>query len=797
MTSWRVAPWILLLSSACSEPGEVVAGGVDAVCWPALPVEEGSGRVLRAVLSVSLAPGLVPGETATYTISGADPGETVILGGSLQGTGVGPCPAQLGGLCVDLVPPLVNLGSAVADGSGVATVTGPVPALPVGTDVAVQAVARRGVGGASSVKSDARTDTVHAPWVSGLASRPANATCLAPSDGPLHDRTIGVQRAFPLLTFDKPVEMLQPPGNADEWWIVEKTGRVWRFADDDATTTMDLVIDLSGVVHSTPQEMGLLGLAFHPDFELNGQVFLSYDVSVGNQLYDEIHRYTSLDGGLTLDPSTEELVLSIPDPYTNHNGGKLAFGWDGYLYYGVGDGGSAGDPGNRAQNTNVLLGKMLRFDVDGGMPYAIPPDNPFAGGGGAPEIYAWGMRNPWRWSFDRGTGDLWVGDVGQNLWEEVDIVELGGNYGWDWKEGFACYTAGCSTVPGLVDPLVSYDPGGAAAIIGGFVYRGSLIPDLVGTYVFADYYTNRIDGIVFDGLGQPSITGLTNVAGFQPSSFAEDADGELYVLEYTNEVWRIVPPVGNPPVDDFPVLLSETGCVDPNDPTLPGPGLIPFEPNSKLWSDDAAKTRWMAIPDGETVTIGPDGDWDFPVGSVLMKEFQIDGHRIETRLLVRHDDGTWAGYAYAWDAGETDATLVEGGATVPTTQGDWRIPSTAECLQCHTQAAGRTLGPRTEQLNRDLDFGGTTGNQVHTLASIGWFTDAPAEHPDLLPALPDPSVPSTVEGRSRSYLDGNCSHCHRPGGPGQGDLDFRYTTADPGGCGLAPTSGDVGVPGSL
>ncbi|MCA9572059.1 MAG: hypothetical protein KC656_29675, partial [Myxococcales bacterium] len=194
MTSWRVAPWILLLSSACSEPGEVVAGGVDAVGWPALPVEEGSGRVLRAVLSVSLAPGLVPGETATYTISGADPGETVILGGSLQGTGVGPCPAQLGGLCVDLVPPLVNLGSAVADGSVVATVTVPVPALPVGTDVAVQAVARLGVGGASSVKSDARTDTVHAPWVSGLASRPANATCLAPSDGPLHDRTIGVQR---------------------------------------------------------------------------------------------------------------------------------------------------------------------------------------------------------------------------------------------------------------------------------------------------------------------------------------------------------------------------------------------------------------------------------------------------------------------------------------------------------------------------------------------------------------------------------------------------------------------------
>jgi uncharacterized repeat protein (TIGR03806 family) len=252
-------------------------------------------------------------------------------------------------------------------------------------------------------------------------------------------------------------------------------------------------------------------------------------------------------------------------------------------------------------------------------------------------------------------------------------------------------------------------------------------------------------------------------------------------------------------VDDFPTLLSQTGCVDPADPSVPVAAMIPYEPNAWLWSDAATKSRWLALPDGATITVGADGDWDLPIGSVLLKQFRVGGQLVETRLFVRHDDGRWAGYSYAWRADGSDADLALSGATVATPSGDWRTPSAAECLQCHTAAAGSTLGLETGQLNGFRPYGAVSANQLSTLDQIGMFSAPLGLHPDQLPTVPryaDPAA-GTAEERARAYLHANCSMCHRPGGTTPVDLDFRYTTADPGGCGEPPSQGDLGVPGAL
>ena len=293
----------------------------------------------------------------------------------------------------------------------------------------------------------------------GLDQRPANATCVAPARqaGPAAVQLID---AFPdLASFSAPLGFFQAPGDDSRWFVMERAGRVQVFDNVAGVNTRSLFVDIASRV-STAGEGGLLGLAFHPDFAVNGQVFLSY---TRPGLVSVVARFRSLDGGLTLDANNPEIVIEINQDFQNHNGGAIAFGPDGYLYIGLGDGGSAGDPNDRAQDRTNLLGAMLRLDVDGAAPYAIPAGNPSAGNAtcpadhssptNCPEIYAWGFRNPWRWSFDAATGDLWLGDVGQGSWEEVDVVELGGNYGWDCREGANNFTMtrppSCATATGL------------------------------------------------------------------------------------------------------------------------------------------------------------------------------------------------------------------------------------------------------------------------------------------------------------------------------------------------------------
>jgi uncharacterized repeat protein (TIGR03806 family) len=652
----------------------------------------------------------------------------------------------------------------------------------------------------------------------GLDSRPSNTTCLAPARPMVSGGGVSVAKSFPNLSFNIPVAMRQPPGDSSTWWLIEKTGNVYTFPNNQNAmqTDVKLVANLASLINASYNETGLLGIDFHPNYQTNKYVYFSYSAPAASSpvnVRSTVARFTVQNDG-TVDKTQPTLVFPPDDsspniydkPYDNHNGGNILFGPDGYLYFGIGDGGSGGDPGNRSQNTMLPQGKMMRVDVDNipmGKRFGIPADNPFANGmGGLPEIYAWGLRNPWRWSFDKGTGDMWVGDVGQDAYEEVDLLKLGGNYGWHIKEGFHCYSQTPCMVPGLTDPIVEYPhPGGngPASITGGYIYRGSAIPAAVGTYFYADETNGDFYYIAYDPTGAPSHTLVGSGLLGNPTSFAEGLDGELYVLDYNGGIFA-VKAAGAAMPSTIPAKLSQTGCVDPNDPTKPAAGLIPYGVNTPLWSDGAEKARWMAIPDGQQIHVGSDGDWDLPIGTILMKQFSLGGKPVETRLLMHHPDDVWAGYTYEWNDAGTDADLLPAGKTKQVGAQKWTYPSRSECLSCHTLAAGRSLGLETAQLNGDFTYASTNriSNQVHTLDHIGMF-DAPIGDPSTLPALSAPTSMAPLEDRARSYLHANCSFCHRPMSTGQGPADYRYSTPFKmtNACGAMPQEGDLGVMGAL
>jgi glucose/arabinose dehydrogenase len=287
-------------------------------------------------------------------------------------------------------------------------------------------------------------------------------------------------------------------------------------------------------------EMGLLSVAFHPQYATNGRFFVNYTAD-GGSLRTVVAEYRVSSSDPNLADPAERVLLEIAQPFRNHNGGLNLFGPDGMLYIGMGDGGSGGDPLNNGQRLDTLLGKLLRIDVDGGRPYRVPPDNPFAGRAGTrPEIWAFGLRNPWRFSFDRATGRLFLADVGQNRWEEIDLIEKGGNYGWRIMEGAHCFDPpeGCVRA-GLQMPIAEYPTSLGCAVTGGYVYRGSRIRHLVGRYLFADYCGGQLWSLRESGGRWVMETLLTTE--LQISSFGEDQAGELYLVDHRGAVYRIVP----------------------------------------------------------------------------------------------------------------------------------------------------------------------------------------------------------------------------------------------------------------
>ena len=344
--------------------------------------------------------------------------------------------------------------------------------------------------------------------------------------------------AYPELSFERPVCLAQPPDGSNRLFVCEQAGRIRSF---DATradvTTAAVFLDIVPLVRSQNNEEGLLALAFHPRFASNGFFYVYHSAS--NPLRNVLARYHAGPAGA--EPGSRQVVLEIPKPFGNHNGATLVFGSDGFLYVSIGDGGAGGDPNENAQNLGVLLGKILRIDVDrsdGLRPYAIPADNPFAGTAGARgEIWAWGLRTVWRMTFDRQDGTLRAADVGQDRWEEIDRIVRGGNYGWDLREGRHPFEPRDTTAE-LIDPVWEYSHDEGASITGGFVYRGTRLSALRGVYVYADYVAGTIWGLHSDN----GVVSRNEVLVHQPrniSSFGETADGELLLLAFDGRIHRL------------------------------------------------------------------------------------------------------------------------------------------------------------------------------------------------------------------------------------------------------------------
>ncbi|MFH5832621.1 PQQ-dependent sugar dehydrogenase [Halalkalibaculum sp. DA384] len=351
--------------------------------------------------------------------------------------------------------------------------------------------------------------------------------------------------AFPHLSFTRPVDLQYPPDGSNRLFVVEQRGVITFFENTAETAEKTPFLDIEERVDDRGNEEGLLGLAFHPDFEQNGYFYLNYTT---NNSTTRISRFTlSDDNPQQADPASEKVILSFEQPYGNHNGGQVSFGPDGYLYIAVGDGGAGGDPQEHGQNRSTLLGTILRIDVDrreGNRNYAIPPDNPFYDNsqGYREEIYAYGLRNPWRFSFDAETGQLWTGDVGQNAYEEIDIIENGGNYGWNTMEGNHCFNPreGCDQ-SGLELPVLEYSQSnGDRSVTGGFVYRGPSLTELTGQYIYADYESGRIWALDFSDMDNPVNT-LLYRADFGISSFGVDQDNELYICGFDGKIHKLVP----------------------------------------------------------------------------------------------------------------------------------------------------------------------------------------------------------------------------------------------------------------
>ncbi len=382
----------------------------------------------------------------------------------------------------------------------------------------------------------------------GLSALTPIATACGQDQAPSAvEPSIEVERAWPKLKFKLPLFMTPAGDGSGRLFVIEKEGMIRVFDAGQETTKSKVFLDIREQVSVRENEEGLLGIAFHPEYKDNGLFYLHYSSSTNDKTGTLSEFRVSKDDGDKADASSERILLEQKQPWRNHNGGMICFGPDGYLYMALGDGGAGGDPQGNGQNLSTLLGAILRIDVntkDEGLEYGIPKDNPFIKKpeGARPEIWAYGLRNVWRFSFDRKTGDLWAGDVGQNRWEEVDIVISGGNYGWHAREGFAQFSKKNPLDPKeTIEPIAVYGRKEGMSITGGYVYRGKRFPSLQGSYFYGDFVTRNFWRITKQEDGSYKNAIALKSSEVVIASFAEDADGELYVLNYAGEIYRVVP----------------------------------------------------------------------------------------------------------------------------------------------------------------------------------------------------------------------------------------------------------------
>ena len=638
----------------------------------------------------------------------------------------------------------------------------------------------------------------------GIDRRTNFAGVVVPTDS-TEPGSISVAETFSGLTFELPVFLAAVP-DEDRLIVVEQKGRVYVFENDSDVSIKNTLLDLSEVVlfEGGYDEQGLLGFAFDPNFSTNRYVYVHYSAASPRRSIVSRFRWDAATDRVVLD--TEKQLLWVAQPYSNHNGGMLAFGpLDGYMYIAFGDGGSGGDPDGNGQNGMTLLGTILRIDVHPQDPtnaYDIPLDNPFRDNENVrDEIYAMGLRNPWRFSFDRQKGDLWAADVGQNRLEEIDIVEAGENYGWCAFEGTERY-AGCSTTlpdSSFVPPIHEYGRTEGASITGGYVYRGTQLPSLFGTYVYGDFVSGSVWSL---GYGGSSVLFNTTIGTImQLASFGEGNDGELFLIARSGEIYGLEESSGG---SSLPTKLSSTNIFSDLITLAPAPGFIEYDVNVSSYSSGAKMRRWLAIPNDSGIDFNSTGRWVYPSGSVLVQHFEMQMderdadsmRRLETRVLVRRVAGDWTGYTYRWNESETEAVLVGRretesllitSATGGITSVDYDFLSSSDCLMCHNNTAGFALGAKTRQLNRDFAYATLTDNQLRSYNHIDLFSVSikRATEYEAFKSTPD----------AREYLDVNCSNCHRPSANNGLALDFRVDTdeTDMGVVDVAPIRGDLGI----
>jgi uncharacterized repeat protein (TIGR03806 family) len=644
-----------------------------------------------------------------------------------------------------------------------------------------------------------------------------------------------MELAFPKLVFNNPLLLTTAPG-LNRFFVCEQFGKIYSFPIDPNVAKADLVIDLRKDLQSWDKAKvsgvdELYGLAFHPQFVKNRYCYVCYILrGKGPARLPEgsrISRFTippspsgrgaGGEGPPRIDPASEKVIFTWQAG--GHNGCDIHFGPDGFLYISTGDGAGPNPPDTlkAGQDLSRLFSKILRIDVDheeNGKPYAIPADNPFTKTPKArPEIWAYGFRNPWRMSFDRQTGDLWVGDVGWEAWEMIYRVQKGGNYGWSITEGpQVVHPEGTRGPTPILPAALAFPHTEAASITGGYVYRGKRFPELAGVYLCGDWVTRKVWGTRFDGdkivWHKELAVGKERVV-----AFGEDHDKEIYIVSHADKgaIFRLA---ANEAVKnyraDFPKKLSETGLfASVKDHTI-APGVVPFSINAELWADHASANRFVAVPGSSPIKIydsqppwpNNSGEVFFPKDGVLAKTFTLEmergnpksRRRLETQVL--HFDGVnWQGYTYAWNDEQTDATLVgakgldrnltviDAKAPGGKREQRWHYPSRAECMTCHNPWNGYTLAFNAAQLNRNHDYGGVIDNQQRAL-----------QHADLITYLKrdwnagteKPRPPSTehladqfdgaasLDDRARAYLHVNCSHCHQFGAGGTALIDLRF-----------------------
>lgn len=648
-------------------------------------------------------------------------------------------------------------------------------------------------------------------------------------------------------------------------------GRIQRVDNLSTTPTVGTFMDLEAYLESAPvntplaaasnSENGMLSFVFHPNYNENGYFYVYFSLTVAGQLHQRLARFqaTGAPGNYrnatSADPATMMPILTIRDAAGNHNGGDLAFGPDGHLYLSLGDEGGGGDQYNNSRFINKnFWGQLLRLAVAdriGGVDvfpagsidpnphsqptstshpsaihpgtYKIPADNPFIGfttwhgqtfaaSTVRTEIYATGLRNPFRFSFDPPTGRLFLADVGQGTYEEVNLVTKGGNYGWSWREGMHPYYVSATNPPRFPDnsagttnvPPPSFDPEDPIfeynrtddgiihgnSICGGLVYRGHDLTELQGKYLVADTFGGGGIIAAFTETSPGAWTGQRLAVRAQIVDFGTDPrNGEPLLCSLLGTIWRLARTgtTGTPP----PATLSATGAFSNTASLTPAAGLVAYDPNVSFWSDGAVKSRWFAIRNTtDTFTFSATDNWTFPAGMVWVKHFDLDvgdppaRRRIETRFLVKTGNDVY-GLSYRWgniapgSGAQTDAALVaESGLTevLPGSTQTWRFPSRGECRTCHTAVGGFALSFNTRQLNRSRTYGEGVWNQLAAFSNAGYCT-SPIPEVGTLPAYAAPDDSSqSLESRARSYLAVNCVGCHQPGGPALGNWDARIST---------------------